>query len=128
MTTLRIKTENFKEQCELARGCYFHTTQDWADYRATHTYREYLKGAISRSEYMTADALMAERLSIKMTEEDFRAELSVAALASYLDGASAAQVNYLASLAFKAGERRSLGYNRLTKRDASRAINEYLKG
>lgn len=129
MTTLnRIKTDAFKEECEAARGCYFHTTPEWEAYRATHTYRQYLRENIDRDVYLTADAKMADRACVRKssTVADLEAELSVAARAAYLDGATRDQISYLAKLAFAAGDRTGICGARLTKREASSLISSYL--
>lgn len=126
MTTLHIDTKKFKEECEDARyriECL--TDADRATFaHIGHTsHRDLMRVFMEGNFRVTAAAAPSA-----LTEADFRAELSVAARAAYLDGASTAQVNYLASLAVKAGERHPLGYTKLTKAEASRAISEYLKG
>lgn len=127
MTTLqRINTAKFKEDCEDVRySLSLESDEDRA--------RDARMGNSVHDKYrvMLADGAFRIKAAPEFkapTYEDFRAELAVAARAAYLDGASQSQVEYLAKLAVQAGEQQAFGVSRLTKAEASRMINEYLKG
>lgn len=74
------------------------------------------------------EAAQIEDVFAKPTYEDHRAAFAVAARNAYLQGASEKQVDYLAKLAFDAGESTTYPDHLLTSRTASALISDYLRG
>lgn len=88
------------------------------------TYRDALRTICDESVWTIKAAAPAP----VFTAETLRAELGTAATAAYLDGATRKQIDYIVELAAKRGDFRPMGFNRLTKRQASALIDDLKAG
>lgn len=79
-------------------------------------------------EELEASLTKSDDVFVMPTFEDHRAAFAVAARNAYLQGASEKQVDYLAKLAFDAGESTTYPDHMLTSRTASALISDYLRG
>lgn len=113
MTDLRINIAELKDACIAARQC-----EPEADESIYSHFRFFVKDAIFAGKIVRKAANPAE---------DLRSQLNVASRAAYLEGATAAQVNFIVALAVKNNDFNILSGGRLTKGEASRIIDN-MKG
>lgn len=113
----------FKEICTEARESFTMQVEAGISENTRAAYRDVIKLLI---EYANYEAAKSAAKPVVSDYDMLVAELGTAAVAAGQYGASRKQIEYLASLAIKAGDKTGVSSARLTKTEASRLIEGYL--
>jgi len=116
MTSLRINLKTFKSLCAELRDA-------WEDDLAAADFAG--KRDLYRDEIGSQRHLFVTEPPAPLTFESIRSDLSARATAAGQYGATKAQVDLLAKLALKAGDRHVMSSGTLTKKTASLLIDSY---